>query len=202
MKSIAPFYFIICLVALASCTKNKEPKAAICADEPVVITTADTLELENCSENFDSQRWDLPNGAFSDQKKVAVTSATPATYLIKLSVSNDDFANNYIVERKVKIISKNFTTAFTNHTLPSLNSEITICTVVDDIDANDPEGYYAAAPAPSGYRLVADLGNGCYKYELKNPANPPTGVAVTYHYFCIDDNGGFCDTTKVFINTP
>lgn len=202
MKAIAPFCFFVCLVALASCNKNKEPKAAICADEPVVITTVDTLELENCSENYDSQLWNLPNGAFSTQNKVAVTSDTPATYNIKLTVSNGDFANDYVVERRVKVVSKNFSMAITNLKLTNVFEEITVCTIVDDIDVNDPDGYYTSSAPPPGYDLVADLGNGCYKYKLSNPANPPVVGGVAYHYFCIDDNGGLCDSTKIILNAP
>lgn len=202
MKSVFICSVLVFVLFASACVKNKEPKARICEDNPIVITTADTIELENCSDHYDAQRWDLPNGAFSTQKKVDIASNIPASYLIKLSVTNNDFRNNYIVERKLKIVSKTFTTSTLTATLPSANSEITICTVADDIDVTDPDGYYTSKGAPAGYRQVADLGNGCYTYALEDPLNPPSGTAVTYHYFCINDDGGFCDSTRVEIKYP
>ena len=202
MKSFAILSFSAVIILMASCVKPKEPQARICPDDPVVIRFGDTLELENCSENFETQRWELPDNAFSTQRKVAIASNTPLSFLVKLAVRNADYARDYIAERKVKIISKYFSTSTVNSTLTSLNSDITVCTVVDDIDATDPDGYYTSEGPPTGYKLVENVGNGCYKYALVDPANPPIGPAVTYHYFCIDVEGGFCDTTKVVINTP
>lgn len=104
MKSVVILSLSACLIFVASCVKPKEPRARICPEEPVVITTNDTLTLENCSESYDTQRWDLPNGAFSTQNSVAFASSTPGIYYITLKVKNNDYANDYIATRKVEVI--------------------------------------------------------------------------------------------------
>jgi len=197
MKSAAILSFSALILFMASCIKPKEPRARICPDEPLVITTADTLVLENCSEYAETQRWELPNGVFSTQNKVAVTSATPTTYNVTLSVSNNDYANDYITTRTLKIISSTFTTTELTINPVSTSEIVTACTVVNDLDANDPDGYYATAGAPNGYLLSETLPNGCYKYS-PDPQNPPSGQSVTFHYYCISDK--YCDSTKIIIN--
>jgi len=105
MKAIAILSLSAAIIFMASCVKPKEPRARICPEEPVVITTNDTLQLENCSENYDTQRWDLPNGAFSTQNKIAFASATVGEFIITLKVKNNDYANDYIAERKIKVVT-------------------------------------------------------------------------------------------------
>lgn len=185
------------LILIASCFKPKEPRARICPEEPLIITTLDSLVLENCSEHAESQRWDLPNGAFSTQNKVAVTSAVPTTYNITLSVSNNDYANDYITTRTLKIVSAVFSTSTINLFPATPGDTVTACTQVDDLDANDPDGYYVTAGAPPGYLLLDQQPNGCFRYS-PDPQNPPAGKDSTYQYYCINDK--YCDTTKVIFN--
>lgn len=196
MKAGAILSLGAALFFVASCVKPKEPRARICPEEPLIITTDDTLVLENCSENFETQRWDLPNGAFSTQNNVAVTSDVPATYEVKLTVGNNDVANDNIATRTLKIVSSIFTTAdlFVSPTTPA--ETITACTVVDNLDVNDPDGYYGTTGAPDGYIFVEQLPNGCFKYA-PDPQNPPAGKDSTYHYYCISDK--YCDSTKVIV---
>lgn len=200
MKAITLTTLAASLLLVVSCIKPKEPRARICPDEPLVITTADTIELENCSENYETQFWELPGGASSTQNKVGVTSNTPITYNIKLSVSNNDYANDYVTTRVLKVVSETFSTFTLSNSLTTQNDTFTVCTVVDDIDVNDPDGYYVTAGAPNGYELIEQLPNGCYRYG-PDPQNPPTaGVKTTYHYYCI--NNKYCDTTKVEVTVP
>ncbi len=103
MKSVVILSLSVCLIVIASCVKPKEPRARICPEEPIVITTKDTLVLENCSENYETQRWDLPNGAFSTQNSIAFASPTPGVYYIQLKVKNNDYANDYVTQRKVEV---------------------------------------------------------------------------------------------------
>ncbi len=103
MKTLLTVGFGACLLMLVSCVKPKEPNAKICPEEPVVITTKDTLVLENCSEHYDTQRWELPDGSFSTQNKVAFTNTVPGVYNIILKVSNNDYANDYVAERKIEV---------------------------------------------------------------------------------------------------
>ena len=196
MKSLEILVFSVLIISMASCIKSKEPRARICPEEPLVITTKDTIELENCSDHYDSQRWELPNGVFSAQNKVGITSATPTTFNIKLAVSNNEYANDYVTTRTLKVVSKTFTTSTINLAPPNSTDTITACTVVDDLDINDPDAYYSTAGAPTGYLLLETLANGCYRYA-PDPQNPPSGQAITYHYYCINDK--FCDTTKIVI---
>ena len=103
MKSLVALSFFACIVLITSCLKPKEPIAKICPEEPATITTKDTLVLENCSEFFETQRWELPNGAFSNQNKIAFTTSVPGDYVIILKVKNNNYANDYIAERTVKV---------------------------------------------------------------------------------------------------
>jgi hypothetical protein len=199
MKSVGIVSFGICLLFLAACIKPKEPIVKICPEEPLVITTSDTLVLENCSENSSSQRWDLPSGAFSTQNMIAVASGLPTTYKLKLSVSNNEYANEFTKTRTVKIISDNFTTSEITLNPPSNTQNITACTIVNDLDAADPDGGYSTAGPPDGYILKETLPNGCFVYK-PDPQNLPSGTAVTYHYFCISNE--HCDTTKIIIKNP
>lgn len=104
MKSVIILSFSAVVILMTACVKPKEPRARICPEEPVVITTKDTLELENCSLHSETQRWDFPNGAFSTQNKVAFTSATPGVFFVTLKVSNNDYANDYITERRIEVV--------------------------------------------------------------------------------------------------
>lgn len=196
MKAVAILSFSAAMIFMASCIKPKEPRARICPEEPLFITTDDTLVLENCSDSYETQRWDLPNGIFSTQNSVAVASAVPTTYKVQLTVGNNDFANDNITTRTLKIVSSIFSTSDILIAPTNITETITACTVVDDLDANDPDGYYETAGAPDGYIFVEKLPNGCFKYA-PDPQNPPSGKDSTYHYYCISDK--FCDTTKVII---
>jgi len=199
MKSVGILSFGICLLVLASCGKPKEPIVKICPAEPLVITTSDTLVLANCSENSSTQRWELPGGTFSTQNRVAVASGLPTTYRLKLSVSNNEYANDYSNTRIIKIVSDNFTTSDITLNPSSNTQDITACTIVNDLDSEDPDGYYATAGAPNGYILKETLANGCFVYR-PDPQNLPTGTATTFHYYCISDK--YCDTTKIIIKNP
>ena len=90
------------LLAYSSC-KPAEPVANICPELPLVITTQDTLVLENCSLNSNTQRWELPNSATSSQTSVAFYSSTPGVFEVKLYVSNDDYANDYEATREITV---------------------------------------------------------------------------------------------------
>ncbi len=197
MKSVVIISFSTLMILMAACIKPKEPRARICPEEPLVITTADTLELENCSDNYDTQRWDLPNGAFSNQNKIAVTNASPTTYKVQLSVSNNEYANDYVTTRTLKIVSDVFSTSVLNFNPFTPDDDVIACTVVDDLDVNDPDGYYATAGAPKGYLLAEKLPNGCFRYRPDTTMVMPDKDS-TYHYYCIGDT--YCDTTKVIIN--
>ena len=105
MKTLVAICIGVCLLSFASCIKPKEPNAKICPEEPVVITTKDTLILENCSEHYETQRWELPDGSFSTQNKVAFTTTIPGVYNIILKVSNNDYANDYVAERRVEVVN-------------------------------------------------------------------------------------------------
>jgi hypothetical protein len=105
MKSF--FYLVIFVViAFVSCTPRNEPKAFICPESPLVIFIDDTLELNNCSKNYTRQRWDMPNGAVSTQDKIKFTSDVDGTFVVKLTIGNDDWANDYVT--KTTIIVKEF----------------------------------------------------------------------------------------------
>ncbi len=104
MKSvIAISVCLISIVLLGSCVKPKEPVAKICPETPITIKTTDTLILENCSEYAEEVRWELPDGAFSEQNKIAFWNTTPGVYTVILKVRNNDYANFYIAEGKITV---------------------------------------------------------------------------------------------------
>jgi hypothetical protein len=55
----------------------------------------DTVRLQNCSENFTTQRWSLPDGTVSNAKDIVYVPPTFGTYKFTLYVNNDDFIYDY-----------------------------------------------------------------------------------------------------------
>lgn len=105
MKYFAQVLFVLMVsISLSSCFKAKEPEAKICPEEPLTITTKDTLFLENCSKNYSEFRWTLPDGAFSTQDIVSFHNVNVGDYTITLSVKNNEYANDYKTERRVKVV--------------------------------------------------------------------------------------------------
>jgi|JI10StandDraft_1071094.scaffolds.fasta_scaffold1677846_1 hypothetical protein len=74
--------------------KRGEPLSRICLDK-LTYFKGDTVRLQNCSENFTTQRWSLPDGTVSNAKDIVYVPPTFGTYKFTLYVNNDDFIYDY-----------------------------------------------------------------------------------------------------------
>ena len=103
--NIKLFFAVIITTTLFFACKTKQPTAQICPENLAIIKKGDTVEFENCSKNYITQRWELQGGGSSTEEKIRFSSQLLGEFSIKLFVKNDFYADEFMIERKITVVN-------------------------------------------------------------------------------------------------
>ena len=90
------------LLTAVACKRPGEPFPRICTDKGSYKVN-DTIQLSNCSDRSQAQRWVLPDGTTTTQATFYYVPTSSKGYTFDLYVTNDEFVNEYKATRTVYV---------------------------------------------------------------------------------------------------
>ena len=85
-----------------ACKRPGDPFPRICTDKGWYKVN-DTIQLSNCSDRSQAQRWVLPDGTTSTNATIYFVPGEAKEYYFDLYVTHEDFVNEYKASRTIYV---------------------------------------------------------------------------------------------------
>jgi hypothetical protein len=88
LRTLICFSFLA-IIAFTSCTKKTGSKKACFNISKASPKVGDTLYFLNCSENYKSNLWTMPDGTIQTSRHASFVAPAAGTYTVRLTISSD-----------------------------------------------------------------------------------------------------------------